>query len=49
MGYSHGGLPAGLQFLGRRYTEGPLIRIAYAYERATGHRRAPGLFPPLTP
>ncbi|MFQ5349386.1 MAG: amidase [Thermoanaerobaculia bacterium] len=47
MGYTRGTLPAGLQILGRRYAEGKLIRIAYAYERATGHRRAPALFPPL--
>ncbi len=49
MGYSRGTLPAGLQILGRRYAEGTLIRIAYAYEQATGHRRAPALFPPLAP
>ena len=47
MGYSRGHLPAGLQILGRRYAEDALIRIAYAYEQATGHRRAPELFPPL--
>ncbi len=47
MGYSRDTLPAGLQLLGRRYAEGALIRIAYAYEQATGHRRPPALFPPL--
>jgi Asp-tRNA(Asn)/Glu-tRNA(Gln) amidotransferase A subunit family amidase len=35
MGYSHGNLPAGLQILGRPYSEGLLIGIAYAYEQAT--------------
>ena len=48
MGYTRGTLPAGLQLLGRRYSEGALLRIAYGYEQATGHRRPPGLFPPLT-
>ncbi len=47
MGYSRGNLPAGLQLLGRRYSEGELLRIAYAYEQATGHRRPPELFPQL--
>ena len=47
MGYTRGALPAGLQVLGRRYAEGALIRIAYGYEQATGHRRAPAAFPPL--
>lgn len=44
MGYSRGHLPAGLQILGRSYTEGLLIRLAYAYEQATGHRRPPEAF-----
>ncbi len=47
MGHTRGTLPAGLQILGRRYAEGALIRIAYGYEQATGHRRAPETFPPL--
>ena len=47
MGYTRSVLPAGLQLLGRRYAEGTLIRLAYAYEQATDHRRPPDLFPPL--
>jgi len=44
MGYTRGGtLPAGLQFFGRAWTEPLLIRLAYAYEQATHHRRAPKL------
>ncbi len=39
MGYSYGGLPAGLQILGRPYAEGRLIELAYAYEQASRHRR----------
>jgi Asp-tRNA(Asn)/Glu-tRNA(Gln) amidotransferase A subunit family amidase len=34
-------LPIGMQLLGRPWSEGPLIRMAYAYEQATHHRRPP--------
>ncbi len=47
MGYTYGNLPAGLQILARRYGEGVIFRIAYAYEQATRHRRPPERFPPL--
>jgi Asp-tRNA(Asn)/Glu-tRNA(Gln) amidotransferase A subunit family amidase len=47
MGYTHGVLPAGLTFLGGGFSEGTLIRFAYAYEQATKHRHAPAKFPPL--
>ena len=35
------GLPAGVSFFGRRWSEPVLLRIAYAYEQATSHRAAP--------
>lgn len=41
MGFSRGNLPAGLQIVGKLFDEPTLIRIAYAYERATQHRRPP--------
>ena len=45
MGYTRGGtLPAGLQLLGRAWSEATLIRLAYAYEQATHHRHPP-VFP----
>ncbi len=47
MGYSFGTLPAGLQLLGRPFDEPTLIRISYAYEQATQHRRPPPFTPPL--
>ena len=47
MGYSNGNLPAGLQILGRPYSEGLLISLAYAYEQATLHRVPPQNFPEL--
>jgi Asp-tRNA(Asn)/Glu-tRNA(Gln) amidotransferase A subunit family amidase len=34
-------LPAGLQFLGRRFDEGILYKLAYAYEQKTHWRRPP--------
>ena len=41
------GLPAGVSFFGRAWTESTLIRIAYAFEQATRHRRAPTFAPSL--
>ena len=44
MGFTRGNtLPAGLQFLGRPWDERTVIRLAYAYEQGTHHRRAPAL------
>jgi amidase len=43
-GYVHG-LPVGITFLGRAWSEATLIRLAYAYEQATKHRRAPEFLP----
>ena len=43
-GYVHG-LPVGLSFVGAAYSDAALIRMAYSYEQATLHRRAPQ-FPP---
>ena len=41
------GLPAGVSFFGRAWSEPVLIRIAYAFEQATRHRRAPTFAPTL--
>jgi amidase len=35
------GLPVGISFFGRAWSEPTLIRIAYAYEQATKHRKPP--------
>ncbi len=37
------GLPIGLSFMGKPWNEKQLIEIAYAFEQATGARRAPDL------
>jgi Asp-tRNA(Asn)/Glu-tRNA(Gln) amidotransferase A subunit family amidase len=47
MGFSYGTLPAGLQILGRPYSEGLLFKYAYAFEQGTHHRRPPEGFPEL--
>jgi amidase len=41
------GLPVGILFFGRAWSEDVLIRIAYAYEQATMHRRAAPLLSSL--
>ena len=45
-GFSHG-LPVGLSFFGRAYSEPTLIKLAYSYEQSTKHRRAPQFIPTL--
>ncbi len=47
MGFASGDLPIGLQILARPNAEGMLYSLAYAYEQATNHRRAPKGFPSL--
>jgi amidase len=36
-------LPVGISFFGRAYSEAALLKIAFAYEQGTKHRRAPKL------
>ncbi|MDE0561516.1 amidase [Algoriphagus sp. NF] len=46
MGFTNNNLPAGLQFLGRMYSEPTLIRLTYAYEQSTMHRKPPKISEP---
>jgi amidase len=39
-GFTAGGLPVGLQIVGRHHDEWSLLQIAYAFEQATGHGRS---------
>jgi len=41
------GLPIGISFSGRAWSEPALIQIAFAYEQATKHRRSPKFLPSL--
>lgn len=36
------GLPVGISFFGRAWSEPTLIKLAYSFEQATKHRKAPG-------
>jgi amidase len=46
MGYTRENtLPVGITFFGRAWDEAVLIRLAFGYEQATKHRRAPALEP----
>ena len=46
-GFTSGGLPATVSFLGRAFTEPELLGYAFASEQATGHWRLSPLVPPL--
>jgi amidase len=46
-GFTDDELPVGLELLGGMWTDGELIRLAYAYEQATRHRQSPASTPAL--
>jgi amidase len=46
-GFTPQGLPVGITFFGRAYSEPTLFKFAYAYEQATHHRRPPKTTPAL--
>ncbi|MFJ7755388.1 amidase family protein [Peribacillus muralis] len=42
-GFMKSGRPFGVTFAGTAYSEGVLLKVAYAFEQATKHRRTPNL------
>ena len=46
-GFADDGMPVGVEFLGRPFAEGDLLKLAYAFEQATHHRHPPALTPAL--
>ncbi len=46
-GFFEDGLPIGVEFLGRPYAEGLLLKAGYGYEQTTKHRHPPPLTPAL--
>jgi amidase len=41
------GMPIGLLFTGRAYSEGTLLRLAFSFEQATKYRRPPQFLPEI--
>lgn len=46
-GFTDGGLPVGIEFLGFPYGEDALLQLGYAFEQVTRKRAAPSSVPPL--
>lgn len=46
-GFTTDNLPVGITFMGRAYSDATMIKLAYAYEQATHHRKPPQTVPRL--
>jgi Asp-tRNA(Asn)/Glu-tRNA(Gln) amidotransferase A subunit family amidase len=46
-GFTAEGLPVGIEFMGKAFSEPSLFKIAYAYEQGTRHRKPPATTPQL--
>lgn len=44
-GFTSEGLPVGVDFFGRAFSEATLLKLAYSFEQNTHHRKAPELTP----
>jgi Asp-tRNA(Asn)/Glu-tRNA(Gln) amidotransferase A subunit family amidase len=47
-GFTDGGLPVGIELLGRAMDDAPLVALGYAFEQAEHPRRPPSAVPPLS-
>jgi len=47
-GFTSDGLPVGIEFLGRAFSEGTLLKLGYAFEQGTQHRKPPASTPALS-
>lgn len=45
VGFNSDGIGVGLEILGRRFSEGLIMRLAFSYEQAAPHRRLPSTAP----
>lgn len=48
-GFTADGIPVGMEFLGREFTEGKLLELGYSWEQATHHRQPPSTTPEIDP
>ena len=46
-GFTTDGLPVGIEFMGRIFSEPTLFKLGYAYEQGTRNRKAPASTPAL--
>jgi Asp-tRNA(Asn)/Glu-tRNA(Gln) amidotransferase A subunit family amidase len=46
-GFTADGLPVGLEFLGRPFSEGTLLKLGYSFEQGTRRRKPPSATPAL--
>jgi Asp-tRNA(Asn)/Glu-tRNA(Gln) amidotransferase A subunit family amidase len=46
-GWTDDNLPIGIELLGRAWSEGLILKLAFSFEQATHHRRSPKSTPPL--
>ena len=47
-GFTSDGLPVGIEFLGRPFSEATLLNMGYTYEQGTRHRKPPQFETPLS-
>jgi amidase len=46
-GFGPDGVPVGIEFIGRRFSEATILRLAYAYEQSHPQRKLPPTTPPI--